>query len=160
MIRGGIGSDSPAMGKVYCEAWRTAYRGIVSEEFLNELTPETAAPPPESISQDNTLVCVEDGRVVGLVNFGQGRDADGYELRSIYVLPGYWRKGVGRRLFTAAAEVIEAAGNAGFYLWVLTDNARARRFYESMGMQPVGRRVTEIAGRELPETCYSLIFRI
>jgi hypothetical protein len=40
------------------------------------------------------------------------------------------------------------------FLWALTDNARARRFYERMGMTAVDSRRIAIGGRELEETGY------
>ncbi|MCY3648791.1 MAG: hypothetical protein OXG40_03550 [Acidimicrobiaceae bacterium] len=39
-------------------------------------------------------------------------------------------------------------------LWVLEDNRRARRFYESMGGEQVGQRTTTIGGADLTEVSY------
>jgi GNAT superfamily N-acetyltransferase len=71
------------------------------------------------------LVVAEDaGRIVGFVAF------DRRQLHALYVLSAYWGQGVGRRLLAAAGPVQE--------LWVLRDNARARRFYERHGWRPDG----------------------
>ena len=159
MIRGGKGSDSQAMGRVYCEAWKTGYDGIVSREFLDRITPEMAAPPEERISPDSCLVYEENGEVTGLVNFGPSRDADSRgmgEIRTLYVLPGAWRHGVGRALFTGAAERLKAAGYKRLILWTLSQNARARGFYEHMGMTSAGERNIVIAGEKLRETRYEM----
>ena len=154
MIRGGKSSDSAALGRIYCEAWKTAYRGIMPDEFLTTLTPRNCMPPSRHISQDNCFVYVADGEIVGLVNFGPGRDIDMPEIRSIYMLPEYWGKGAGTALFRAAEEAIKASGAHSLHLWTLTDNARACRFYEHMGMHECGGRTINIGGCELSEIMY------
>ena len=162
MIRPGTGRDSADMGRVYCLAWQQAYAGIVPGEFLKALRPEECAPPPEKVTPGSCRVYETDGRVVGLVNFGPGRDDDAgglAEVRTIYVLPEYWRRGIGRALMRAAADAVRDAGYPGYFLWVLTENARARRFYESVGLCFSGEtRVKEIAGKPLSESRYILNF--
>lgn len=162
MIRPGTSRDSADMGRIYCLAWQRAYAGIVPEEFLNALRPESCAPPPEVIAPDGCRVYEEAGRVVGLVNFGPDRDdgAGGLaEVRTIYVLPQYWRRGIGRALMRAAADAVRDAGYPGYFLWVLAENVRARRFYESVGLRFTGEeRVIEIAAKPLSESRYILEF--
>ena len=113
MLRGATAEDSLAMGKVYCEAWKAAYRGMMPDAFLDSLTDENCAPPPERISPDNTIVWEADGVVCGLANFGPGRDADSgdmAEIRSIYVLPACWQSGIGRKLIEGAADALRRLG--------------------------------------------------
>lgn len=57
---------------------------------------------------------------------------DGSTLRHLAVRPDHWSAGLGREGFDRA----EAAGARR--LWVLADNARARRLYESLGWRPSG----------------------
>lgn len=156
MIRNAFPSDRMALGHIYCETWKAAYRGMIPDGFLDALTDETCAPP--AVREDRTLVWEENGQVVGLVHIGPGRDgafADAGEIQSIYVLPSYWRSGIGKKLLTAAEERLLALGFSRMYLWALTDNTRARAFYESMGMQMCGERTISIGGAELSETQYA-----
>ena len=156
MIRGGSGADSAAMGRIYCEAWKKAYAGIVPDEFLNWLTPEKSAPPAERISPDNCLVYDVDGEAVGLVSFGPARSGEGSEIYSIYVRPSYWKSGIGGSLFAAARDKLAQAGHKRLMLWTLTENQPARAFYERMGMRQAGGRTIEFAGKELSETGYEM----
>ena len=159
MIRGGNSGDSAAMGRIYCEAWKKAYDGIVPGEFLERLTPEMAAPPPERISPDNCFVYDTGDGAIGLVSFGPCRDeaANGAaEIYSIYVLPVNWKSGIGSQLFAAAKDKLAYAGYKKLILWTLTENRRARAFYEKMGMREYSKRTTEIAGKALPETGYEM----
>ena len=156
MIRGGTGADSAAMGRIYSEAWKKAYAGIVPDEFLNRLTPETTAPPADKISPDNSLVYDVEGEAVGLVSFGPARTGEGCEIYSIYVRPDHWKSGIGGRLFAAACEKLAADGYKKLILWTLTENSNARAFYERMGMHRTAERIIEIAGKPLSETGYEL----
>ena len=146
MIRGGNSGDSAAMGRIYCEAWKKAYDGIVPGEFLERLTPEMAAPPPERISPDNCFVYDTGDGAIGLVSFGPCRDeaANGAaEIYSIYVLPVNWKSGIGSQLFAAAKDKLAYAGYKKLILWTLTENSRARAFYEKMGMREYSKRTTK-----------------
>lgn len=157
MIRGGQKYDSPGMGRVYCEAWKAAYAGIVPQEFLDGLTPESSAPPAEKISAENCLVYEDGGIVAGLVTFGPTRDGgDAGEIRTLYVLPGFWRNGAGSELFATALQKMKDAGYRRVCVWTLTENGRARRFYEKMGMINADERQIEIAGKMLSETRYDM----
>jgi GNAT superfamily N-acetyltransferase len=57
---------------------------------------------------------------------------DGSSLRHLAVRPDHWHAGLGREGVARA----EAAGARR--LWVLADNGRARRLYESLGWAPTG----------------------
>jgi ribosomal protein S18 acetylase RimI-like enzyme len=60
------------------------------------------------------------------------------ELYTLYVVPAHWSTGVGRALTDAALDGLRAAGYGRVVLWTLTDNARARRFYDKAGFAPDG----------------------
>ena len=56
-------------------------------------------------------------------------------LQSVYVRPEYRRGGVFRRLYRQLWELAEAQGDVqGLRLYVMRDNAGAKRTYESVGM--------------------------
>jgi GNAT superfamily N-acetyltransferase len=78
-----------------------------------------------------------DGVVVG---FALVREND---LDALYVAPDAQRGGVGTALFRQA----QATRPQGFGWWVFRDNARARRFYESLG----GRLLYETDGADNEE---------
>jgi ribosomal protein S18 acetylase RimI-like enzyme len=74
--------------------------------------------------------------VVEVVEDDQGLVAlaahDGSSLRHLAVRPDHWGAGLGR-------EGVDRARAAGARrLWVLADNTRARRLYESLGWTPSG----------------------
>ena len=146
--------DSVTIGKIYCDSWKAAYKGIMPQDLLDALTPDD-----RTINPANYLVLEsEEGVVFGLANLGSSRDKerpDWGELRAIYLLPEYWRKGSGTALFQGAEAELGRRGYSRYFLWVLTENVRARRFYEKMGMRLSGREQSfTLGGKELWECRY------
>jgi GNAT superfamily N-acetyltransferase len=60
------------------------------------------------------------------------------ELYAMYVAPAWWSTGTGRALMGHVLTALGADGYPRAILWVLADNARARRFYERAGFTPDG----------------------
>ena len=62
-----------------------------------------------------------------------GRTGEVGELYALYLLPTWWSAGVGRALMTSVLDALRGGRCRRVVLWVLADNARARRFYERAG---------------------------
>jgi ribosomal protein S18 acetylase RimI-like enzyme len=60
------------------------------------------------------------------------------ELYALYVRPARWSTGTGRALMDRVIARTSAAGYRDIVLWVLEENARARRFYERAGYSADG----------------------
>ncbi len=83
-----------------------------------------------------TWVARARGRIVGFLNL-QGEDLD-----QLYLLPGFYRQGVGTRLLAMA----KAASPRRLELYTFQRNTRARAFYESHGF--TARRFGDGTGNE------------
>jgi GNAT superfamily N-acetyltransferase len=143
---------------VHVRSWQAAYAHVVPAERLAELSVERRARQ----WRDWPPLLAESGDViVGFVSVGASRDADADgELFAIYVDPDYWGSGVGRKLIAAGEERLRELGHVEAILWVLADNARARRFYERSGWQHDGTtRPIEIFGIEVAEVRYRKVLR-
>jgi len=88
---------------------------------------------------------------------GRGFSAIGDEwLNGLYVRPESWGTGVAGALHDRAVAALREAGVETARLWVLEENARARRFYEKRGWRPDGStRVVEYPPNPL-DVGYSL----
>ena len=98
----------------------------------------------------------QDGDVVGFVDWGINRHAQwphDRELYAIYLLPSYQGRGLGRRLFQAAAEGILEGGPHSMLLCVLGINPHLG-FYRRLGGQEVGSGHLEVAGEDRPLVYY------
>ena len=93
-----------------------------------------------------TLLAEDDGVVIGFATFGPYRnnqdrgdlDLSYGEVVATYVEPAHWGGGPARTLLGAARAGLIARGWTDFRLWVLAENARARRFYERDGLSADG----------------------
>lgn len=157
-IRPLSGADSPAaISDIYELSWKYAYRGIIPDSYLDGIPSGQWAgrlTQPDRFS----LVLTEDSVPCGTCAFGRLRldDMSEYgEIIAIYLLPDKMRKGYGSRLMKAALSELKRMGYSSAYLWVLEENASARRFYEKLGFAPCGRTCTaEFCGKELTERMY------
>jgi len=96
--------------------------------------------------------------VYGPIRDNDLKDLKVGELLAININPDLWRFGLGSGLLK---EVIKGSKNKhwqSIYLWVIKENNRARRFYESHGFEPDGfeRTDTELTNHELHEIRYKL----
>jgi ribosomal protein S18 acetylase RimI-like enzyme len=170
LVRPAIAEDAPAIATVHIETWQTAYRGQLSDAYLDNLSQEFAHRTEMwrsqiASSQPTTHeICVAeiDRHVVGFVALGPARDAvpeHAGEVYAIYVHPRQWSRGIGRRLFSHATERLAAHGFSTAMLWVLESNVRSRRFYEIAGWRVDGRTKTEtnLEGILLREVSYSTV---
>jgi GNAT superfamily N-acetyltransferase len=133
----------------HVRAWQVAYEGIVPADFLGALDVVSRAEQwrqnlTETALGDGTpapsnLVAEVSGQVVGFACIGRWRDAPADatlgELWAMYVHPEHWGAGTGFVLMQATLEHFRKNQFSTGFLWVLEDNARARRFYERQGWQ-------------------------
>jgi ribosomal protein S18 acetylase RimI-like enzyme len=145
---------------IHVEAWRAAYRGIVPDEYLDSLSidgRESAWRQNLLAGDTATWVSQESETIVGWISAAASRDADAGgstgEIWAVYVAPGSWGTGVGRRLCETAERYLRLEGFIEVTLWVLRDNERAVKFYRSNGfVLDVGPgKVVERGGKTLPE---------
>ncbi len=149
--------DRMAISEIYEESWKYAYKGIIPQDFLNSI------PKGRWLSNlDNptwkTLICVDDGRIMGTSSFCRSRFEqfhDWGEIISIYLLPDYMGKGFGKTLMKFAISELKMQGYENIFLWVLEENIRARRFYEKIGFLPTDVFLDDnIGGKDLREIRY------
>jgi diamine N-acetyltransferase len=79
-------------------------------------------------------------------------------LDGLYVVPEWWGKSVAGPLHDRALELVRELGSSRCHLWVLEENARARRFYERRGWRENGEtRIVEYPPNPL-DVGYTLDF--
>jgi GNAT superfamily N-acetyltransferase len=135
------------MGAVWLRAALKGYDGIfppeapkpTAGELIHRWRRVIAGGPPSTTA----LVACHGtaGAVVGTVEAMS--DVDGpynAHLRRLYVDPGHWGRGIGRRLHDAALDRLRSAGHGLAAPWVIEANERARSMYERWGWRPTSER--------------------
>ena len=81
----------------------------------------------------------DDGEPVGYSAFGANRDPDAEpgvgEIRTFFVSPAHWRRGVGSELLRAALDGLREMGYEAASLWSFAANHPANAFYERAGFE-------------------------
>jgi ribosomal protein S18 acetylase RimI-like enzyme len=161
-IRASVPEDAGAVERLRIAGWRTAYRGIIPDDYLDGLLLDVARRRrhlTELPAGSSDSVAVADGAVVGWIAAGPCRDPDRQgprygEIFACYVHPDWWRKGIGRVLMDHALEALVQAGRDDISLWVLEANDRARRFYSTVGFSPDATRMLRDFGAPVAEVRY------
>ncbi|MBP6810641.1 MAG: GNAT family N-acetyltransferase [Saprospiraceae bacterium] len=157
-IRTARPTDADAIVSVHIDSWRTTYRGIIPDEYLDNMNVQARANfwRKELTAQDNPVfVAEQEGAIVGFATAGQSRDDNHFdsELYAIYVLQPHQRKNIGSLLLAAISEYLQTCGHRSMYVWVLADNS-SKHFYERLGGVLFDKKVIEISGRPLTELAY------
>lgn len=153
--------DAQAIALVHVQAWRTAYRGILPDAYLDVLSVDARrdmwqATLVKNAPEEFIVVAEVDGRVVGFANGGPERRHDpdfAGELYAIYLLEEHRGRGVGSALFEAVVEQLLALDLNSMKVWVLRNNPY-RRFCERRGGVLVGQEMNRIANLDLIEVAY------
>lgn len=138
-IKNATTNDSEILSKIHALSWKTAYKGIIPQEYLDELKEDYWENAFQNWIANNMLtvkLLYENELPIGCIAYGKARDEKfSYwgEIISIYILPDFWRKGYGQKLLETALNDMKNKGFQNCYLWVLRDNIRAREFYEKYG---------------------------
>jgi GNAT superfamily N-acetyltransferase len=160
-VRAAVPADARPIVDVRMASWRATYGPYLPELVWDEVDPAAVAERLTArlaAGATQALVAEVDGSVRAYVLYGKCRDPDlaaAGEVQALYAHPDYWSTGLGRALLPAAIEALDVRP---VVLWVLENNARARRFYEIAGFHADGAQKPAdlLAGVQLPEIRYRL----
>ena len=141
MLRLAHVSDEPAVARLHADSWRTAYRGILRDDFLDGAVVanrrELWSARFAEINRTDQLILVSEecGEIQAFACAYLDADPEwGTLVDNLHVVPGLKGKGLGRKLMAAVAEDVQRhALHPVLHLWVYEQNDQARRFYERLG---------------------------
>ncbi len=139
-IRQAITADAQCIGEVHVLYWRTGMADYIDAAYLESLTArEVTMQWLRSLASPihaDTLVAEEDGRLVGLIDFGINRNELGFDVAEVYGLyvdPDSWEQGIDAALLDAAELHLAETGFGSAVVWTLSRNQNRRGFYEDHG---------------------------
>jgi ribosomal protein S18 acetylase RimI-like enzyme len=174
-------ADAAAIGAVHVAAWRSAYPGLLPDDFLANMSVTrhaaqydwairkglsvhvaavsgidllgNAGPPAGKKKRPSAPTAGP--RIVGFATSekaGPDAPAEG-EIETLYVLDDWRERGIGRRLLRASAVGLRNAGCRSAFLWVLRDNP-SRWFYQHLGGRPAAESTIQFHGVPLVQTAF------
>jgi ribosomal protein S18 acetylase RimI-like enzyme len=140
-IRPATPADAIAIAELHAESWRSTYRGILRDDFLDGPVVEDRRRLWDSRlsgpSSDVQLVRLveHDGKLKAFVCAFLDADAKwGALLDNLHVVPSSQDQGLGRTLMgEAAGWVLQHRPKSPLHLWVFKDNVSACQFYNHLG---------------------------
>lgn len=159
-IRKATLQDAEAIARVHVESWKTTYKGIIPDDFLNNLsyTQRTDLWTQAIAQQDHFVMVVEtsEGEILGFAD-GWKRETNTVshsgDLTSIYILEAYQGKGIGKQLLQSLFEIFKQLGWQKVFVEVLEDN-KTCDWYEYYGATFCKTVTIQIGGVLLNERIY------
>lgn len=137
-IRNAESSDAKEIARIKVDTWRSAYKGILPEDYLNKLDYEEQAQRFGTLiskGKDSFVIVAElDSQIVAFAAAGKERTNEYYyegEVYSIYVMEEHQKKGIGRQLISHAAKGLTEMGIDSMLVWALEGNPYIG-FYETL----------------------------
>ncbi|GAA0370312.1 GNAT family N-acetyltransferase [Alkalibacterium iburiense] len=159
-IRKAKQSDAEDIAKVHVDSWRTTYKGIISDKFLNQLSYDRRTELWQgNISKEDTYILVvenSEGQIVGFADAWK-RETNivpySIDLTSIYLLEDYQGKGIGKMLIRELFTYFKEKGYEKVFVDVLEEN-KSRYFYEHYGAKHIKSVEIKIGDALLNEFIY------
>lgn len=151
--------DAAALASVFEAAWREAYLGIIPGVALHRMLARRGLRWWQATIEHGRPLVVLDvhDTVAGYVSYGRARNrhlpAEG-EIDELYLRPEYQGLGFGTRMFRAVRNDLADRDIGRVLVWCLSDNVRARAFYERLGGRAVAETTERVAGVPLGKVGY------
>ena len=140
LIRTLTKDDVRGAAEIKANGWKTAYKGIIDQTYLNSLSVDDNEKKFENnIGDSNFIVAIEGDKVVGFCKFMNNNSFSpdieyvDCELSAIYVHPDYKGNGIGTKMFEYVLNEFNSENKTTMILWCLKDNINSIKFYERMG---------------------------
>lgn len=148
-IRSACADDIEEISCVLAKSWKTAYRGIVDDAYLDTLPLDHWVDFLASgLSKGSIIVSVMDNghQIVGAAIISKTGNAGECCLISFYLLPDKIGQGLGHTFYNEIEAELINCGYSSCVLDVLENNTRAIRFYKAHGFHETGKEQPAILG--------------
>lgn len=134
-------NDVKGIAKVHVESWRTTYKGLMPQPYLDALSTEKREEIwVNNLSNSDYDVFVaenDQGEIIGFTSAGKREtthETDTTDLTTLYLLEPYHGQSIGKSLLKAVVEAIKERGFKKINVEVIHEN-KTRLFYEKYGAQ-------------------------
>lgn len=154
--------DIPSVVDIQISGWKTAYKGIIDDDFLNSMNRDKKIEQRRKDYQKEGYIVAEINKEI--VGFCRYVDNNTYtpnmpeidcEIVALYVKPDLKYNGIGTKLFEFAMNEFKNKNRTKMIIWCLKDNEPSKRFYTKMGGIIVKEKVVEMGEKEYFEVGFA-----
>lgn len=153
--------DLKAVAEIVVNGWQTAYRGIVDDDYLDNLRiDEKYQKMLKNYKENGFIVAEKNNKIVGFCRYCEGNkyikdypEVD-CELYALYVKTEEKRKGIGNKLVKYVMEELKNKNLKKMIIWCFKDNYKARGFYEKLEGVYCGELLCKKGDKEYKEVGY------
>lgn len=149
--------DAEGIGKVHVDSWRTTYKSIVPDEYLNKLSYEQRAHLWEQHILDTAKYILvaenENGEIIGFASASKRETNPALHtnyLDTLYLLEEYQGQGIGKLLLKEIFIYFNQKDYKKIYVEVLAEN-NTKYFYEHFGAKLLKSVEINIGGKVVEE---------
>lgn len=150
-IKNADGGDVSRISRLLADSWRTAYRGIVADDYLDALPDRHWVDFLTSGLSDKSLIVLileAHQKLAGAAIVSRSGQAGECCLMSFYLDPGQIGRGLGHWFYQEIEAALQLQNHTVCTLDVLEQNDRAIRFYKAHGFADTGREVRTVLGAQ------------
>jgi len=149
-------TDSLEIARLIKDGWNSAYKGLISEEFLKNMNiDDMAAKWKNNIeTNENIYVYVSNDKILGVIRFGDAKEYATQnigEIFCLYVKPEEKRKGIGTQLLEFAKNKLIQEGYQKMIIWCVKGNKQGANFYKKCGGTKIKERDYIVKGIKVRE---------
>lgn len=145
-IRKAYPTDAYTLVQIRSLAWKNNYYDIFPSDIIHDMVKEENVRHLEDqINENNRIfVAIDDDKIVGFVFYAKalGNLYDNAEIREIYVLPEYQKRGIGKLLFQKAVEALKQLRFTSFVVACPLHNQNVDFFIHMGGVRDSNREET------------------
>lgn len=132
--------DLKAAANIVITNWKTVYRGLINDDFLDSLSVEERYIKYQNNYKESGFIVAErNGEILGICRYVKGNNyKEKYpeidcEITVLYVKIQEKGNGIGKALVNFVKEEFKKNNLKKMIIWCLKENYPARKFYEKMG---------------------------
>lgn len=150
-------SESLEIAKLIKDGWNSAYKGIISDEYLANMNIEVISESWRQAidaNRSNIYVYKENNQILGVIRFGKAEKFDSNDMGEVFVLyvkPEEKRKGIGSQLLRYAQNQLVENKYKKMIIWCLKGNIQGSNFYKKHGGEKIEERDFIVRGTKVRE---------
>ena len=160
-IRKAMYEDIPSIVDIKINGWKSAYKGIIDDEFLNSMKRDTHIKRmQDNYKKTNIVVAEANNKVVGFCryldnnSFSENIENADCEIIALYVSPELKRQGIETKMFNYVKQELKAKNKKNMVIWCVKENENSKKFYKKMGGTIIKEKQATFGDKQYPEVCF------